>query len=144
MTATMTASSRDTTQPSDPAATAVVVLGEAADLDRSGQALRDLVASIDRSRYYPSVLVPADLHAHAVLDELRLAGVPVMVQRPLGATTGISAWSRRLLELAYWLRSADARIVYVPADDQRLVRAVGLAQRLFARGVGEVIQVTLP
>ena len=61
-----------------------------------------------------------------------------MVARPFRGFSGFGSIST-LLELVFWLRSADAKVVHVPAGDARLARTVKRARR-FARGIETVVE----
>jgi hypothetical protein len=124
-----------------PPVNALVVISAGVDLWRSAGTVRRLVDSLDRTRVFPSVLVDPELD-HGVLDELRMDGVPVMVQRPLPLSNGVADRGRRLLELAHWLRSSDARVVYLLSGGSQQLRLVRFARR-FAPQVEEVIGVSL-
>jgi hypothetical protein len=122
-----------------PISTVVIITADV-DLDRSADGIRALLESFDRTSIFPSALVDAGMR-HAVLDELRRDGVPVMEQRPLSPPTGPLSRMRWLFECVHWLRASDARVVYVPSADRDRVRLARRARR-FAPRIDDVIEVS--
>jgi glycosyltransferase involved in cell wall biosynthesis len=122
--------------------TAVLVMrGDSSPSDAAVIA-RQFLESVDQTVYYPTVLATADLEQNAseLLDTLREQGVPVMVARPDHPLVARSRKVSNLLELAFWLRAADAKAVYIAAGDEELGRTIGHARR-FAPGVESVVHV---
>ena len=74
------------------------------------------------------------------LDGLRDEGIPVMVARPIVGSRGRITISA-VAELVYWLRTADATVVHIPAGDAVLAHRVQRARR-FARGVETIVEVS--
>jgi hypothetical protein len=134
----MTTATTDPTRPTP--ATAVLVLGGAT-REAALPVVRRFLESLDRSRHYPTVLADAELERDAseLLDGLRDDGVPVMVSRPLARRRGVASIPG-LLELTFYLRSADAKVVHIAAGDAHLARMVKRARR-FVRGLETVIEV---
>jgi hypothetical protein len=122
-------------------ATAVLVLDSGVSPADAADLCRAFLDTVDRTCLYPTVLAGADLERDSagLLDGLRNEGIPVMVARPIrGFRAAVSIAA--LLELVFWLRSADAKVVHIAAGDRRLAQAVSRA-RQFARGIESVVEV---
>jgi glycosyltransferase involved in cell wall biosynthesis len=122
--------------------TAVLVMGGDSSAADAAACARQFLDTLDRTLHYPTVLVAADLERRAreVLDTLREDGVPVMVTRPNRPLTARSGNISTVLELAFWLRASDAKVVHLAEGDENLRNAVNRARR-FAPGVESVVGV---
>ena len=111
----------------------VVVAADPRDPCGSSTDLLSRLPDVDRTACYPSVLVDSGWAVDpSLLDDLRLGGIPVLVQRSNDSKGRAHRRVRRVTDARFFIRSAQAEVVHVHSSDPAAHTALLVAARLLS------------